>query len=61
MEKVVGIKRASQILDLSEDRVRRLTWQGAIPCHRDDSNRRRFKLKDVKRLARQRKREGSHA
>lgn len=52
--KTIGLKRACQILDLSEETVTRLTKTGAIPFHRDDGNRRKFYLKDVRRVARQR-------
>lgn len=52
--KVCGIKRAAQILDLSEDRLRKLTKQGRVPSYRDDGGRFKYVVKDMKRLARQR-------
>jgi len=58
LEKVCGLKRAAQLLDLSEHRVRRLTKQGRIAHCLDDGGRYKFVITDIKRLARQRKKSG---
>jgi excisionase family DNA binding protein len=55
-KKEIGTKTASQILNLSETHVRYLTKQGRLPAERDDAGRARFKLADIKKVARERAR-----
>ncbi len=56
--KTCGTKVACQTLNLTESAVRYLVRAGHLSCKRDDMNRRRFKIADVKRLARKRQRQG---
>ena len=58
IEKVVGIKRAAQLLNLSEQRVRKLTKKGHIEHCLDDGGRFKYVVPYLKRLARQRKKAG---
>lgn len=50
----VGIKTACRILDLTESSVRRLINRGALTAFRDDMNRRRFLVDELKTIARKR-------
>lgn len=47
----IGLKATSRLLDLSEPSVRRLARTGILTVARDENNRRRFSLKQVKKLA----------
>jgi len=57
--KTVGVSRAAQLLQVSEWGVKNLTQRGVLRCERDEHNRRRYKFKDVQRLARLRATEQS--
>lgn len=54
LHKVCGMKRAAQILDIGEKRLRRLTKQGRIAHYLDDGGRFKFVIADMRKLARKR-------
>jgi predicted site-specific integrase-resolvase len=47
----VGVKGASQRLDLSECSVRRWADTGDLPSRRDYANRRIFRIADIEKFA----------
>lgn len=54
IEKTVGIKNACKVLDLTESSLRHLVRKGLLSNLRDDMNRRRFSVAELKKLAIQR-------
>lgn len=54
-----GVTAVCQALGLSESGVRRLANSGQLPFERDEHGRRRFAVRDVKRLARERQRKNN--
>ncbi len=52
----VGPKTACKILDLTDHSIRRLGRTGELTVMRDDMNRRKYSLAELKKLARKRAR-----